>query len=185
MTPGVERRSLAIMPLGPTAGAAWFSASVAPVDDLQALAGELRGAAGMLHARAREILWRDAGDPLTAKVPLPPALDARCRDARIFAVHAPRRHQEIVAEVASATTCPLTFAMNFTEDLRAVATLEGGRRVAAPVFPGYGALASVLVPAGATAVSVRAEPVRLRWAFAFVALGMACCAGAAGLTRFG
>jgi hypothetical protein len=129
----------------------------------------------------REVLWRNAADPLAASAPLPSTLDARCRDARVTAVHAPRRGQEIVAEVSTAATCPLTLAMNFSEDLRALTTLANGSRVDAPLFPGYGTLATVLVPSGATVVSVRAEPVRLPWAFASVALGLTCAAVAAWL----
>jgi hypothetical protein len=49
------------------------------------------------------------------------------------------------------------------------------------VFPGYGALASVLAPAGAIEIHVCSEPPRLPWAPAGGALGLACCAGAAAL----
>ena len=65
------------------------------------------------------------------------------------------------------------------EDLRASAVLGDGRRLSVAVFPGYGALASGLAPAGATEIRVHAEPPRLPWAPAWAALGLACCAGAA------
>jgi hypothetical protein len=174
---------LGLAPLGPTAGPAWFSASVAATENLPALARELRGAGDQLHARVHDVLWRDSADRLAAGAALPLALDARCRDARVVAVHAPRRSAQIVAEVATAAACPLTFATNFTEELRAAAVLDGGRRIALPVFPSYGALASVLVPGGATAIELRAEPVRLPGTSAWIVLGLACCAGAAWLTR--
>jgi hypothetical protein len=177
-------RRLGIRPLGPTAGPAWFSASVARAeDDLAALARQLRESGELLHARAREVLWRDGADPLAASAAVPPALDDRCRDARVAAVRAPRHGREIVAEVATAAACPLTFATNFTEELRATAVREDGRRVAVHVFPGYGALASMVVPPGTTAIHLHAEPVRLPWAAGWVVLGLACCAGAAWLTR--
>ena len=66
----------------------------------------------------------------------------------------------------------------FTEDLRAWAIVAGGRVVDLPVFPGYGALASVIVPAGATDVHLRAEPPRLPFAGAWMGLGLACWATA-------
>jgi hypothetical protein len=177
----VPPQRLAITPLGATAGPAWFSASVVGVDDLGALARELRAAGDTLHLRAREVLWRSDADALAAGVPT--TIDARCRDARVVAVLAPRHGGAIVATVAGVAACPLTIATNFTEDLRATATLEGGRRVAVLVFPAYGALAGVLVPAGTTAISLDAEPVRLSWAPAWMALGIACCGAAAWLAR--
>jgi hypothetical protein len=69
--------------------------------------------------------------------------------------------------------------MNFTEDLCASAVLGDGWRLPVTVFPGYGALGSVLAPAGATEIRVHAEPPRLSGAPAWAALGLACCAGAA------
>jgi hypothetical protein len=179
----VPPQRLAITALGPTAGPAWFSVSVSRADDLTALARELRESGDTLHLRVRQVLWHDGADPLAASAPLPSQLDDRCRDARVAAVHAPRRSSHIVAEVATAAACPLTFATNFTEDLRAMAVLAGGVELAVPVFPAYGALAGVWVPAGATMIRLRAQPVQLPWAGAWVALGIACCAGAAWLTR--
>ena len=97
----------------------------------------------------------------------------------MLSVEAPWRARQIVARTETTAACPLTFAMNFTEDLRAGAVLGDGRRLPVVVFPGYGALASVLAPAGATEIRVHAEPPRLPWAPAWAALGLACCAGAA------
>jgi hypothetical protein len=171
-----------VSPLGPTAGPAWFSASVVTVGDVATLARELGAAGETLHVRAREVVWRDGTDPRVAAVAIP-ALGAGCRDARVSAVRAPRRGPAIVAETVTAAACPLTFAANFTDDLRAAAVLADGRRVDVPVFPAYGALAGVLAPGGATAIHLRAEPVRLPWAAVWVALGLACCAAAAWLAR--
>jgi hypothetical protein len=174
-----SRNRLALNPLGPAAGPAWFSASVTRARDLAALAGELRAAGEGLHQRAGEVLWLDGADPLTAGAALPAALDRGCRDARVLSVEAPRPARQIVARTETTAVCPLTFAMNFTEDLRASAVLGDGRRLPVAVFPGYGALASVLAPAGSAEIRVHAEPPRLPWALAWAALGLACCAGAA------
>lgn len=179
----VPPQRLAITPLGPTAGPAWFSASVSRAADLASLTRDLRAAGETLHLRVREVVWRNGADPLASGAPLPATLDARCRDARVVAVHTRRHHPEIVAEIATAAACPLTFAANFTEDLRATAVLEGGRRIPVPVFPAYGALASVSVPGGATAIHLGVEGPRLPWAAAWIALGIACCGGAAWLAR--
>jgi hypothetical protein len=174
-----SRSRLSLDPQGAVAGPAWFSASIARVRDLPALARELRGAGEQLHARVTEVLWLDESDPLVKAVALPATVDGRCRGARVAGVEATRRGGRVVARTTAATACPLTFAMNVTEDLRATAVLgDGGRRRLA-VVPGYGALASVLVPEGTVEVVVEAESPRLPLAAAWSALGLACCAGAA------
>ena len=175
------RGRLAVNPLGPTAGPAWFSASTVRLDSLGALARELRGAGETLGRRATEVLWIDGSDPLATRADVPPTLDPRCRDARVLQVAAPRRAHEIVATTSTAAACPVTFATNFTEDLRATAVLAEGRRVDVMPFPGYGALTSVVAPAGTIEIRLRAEPSTLPLAIAWVALGLACWGAAAWL----
>jgi hypothetical protein len=171
-----------VTPLGPTAGPAWFSASVTRVEDLAALVRELRRPGATLYTRVREVSWHVATDlPATPEI----APDTRCRDAAVTKVEAPRHGGAIVAHVETSARCPLTLATNFTEDLRATAVLADGRRMAVPVSPAYGALAFVMVPAGATAIHLGAEPVQLPYAIGWVALGLACCAGAVWRTRIG
>jgi hypothetical protein len=180
-----EPRSLVITPLGPTAGAAWFSAKSVRADNVSALAKDLRAPGDALHAAVREILWFDTSDPLTVSAPSPRDVDGRCGEARVTAVTASRHRQEITADVATAVKCPLTFATNFTEDLTAVAELESGVQLVVPVFPGYGALASVVVPAAARRITLLAQPVRLPWALMWVVAGVTCCTGAAWLITSG
>jgi hypothetical protein len=170
---------LTVSPLGPTAGPAWFSAALERAPDLPALAAELRAAGERLHARAVEVVWVDGSDA-TATGPAA-SRDPRCGAARVQRVHAPRRASEIAATVTTPETCPLTLAMNFTEDLRALAVFADGRQQPLPVFPGYGALASVIVPAGTAEVRVHIEPPRLPWPAAWVGLGLVCCVAAAAL----
>ena len=129
-----------VTPLGPTAGPAWFSASVTRVEDLAALVRELRRPGATLYTRVREVSWHVATDlPATPEI----APDTRCRDAAVTKVEAPRHGGAIVAHVETSARCPLTLATNFTEDLRATAVLADGRRMAVPVSPAYGALAFV------------------------------------------
>jgi hypothetical protein len=172
------RGRLALNPLGATAGPAWFSASMVRLDDLAAVARALRGAGDSLGPRAAEVLWLDGSDALVTRAAAPAPLDPRCRQAQVLTVAAPRRTLEIVATTQTTAACPLTFATSFTEDLRATAIVAGGRPVNLPVFPGYGAVASVVAPAGATEVHLRAEPPRLPLAAVSVVLGLACCAAA-------
>jgi hypothetical protein len=170
---------LALSPLGPTAGSAWFSASTVRLENLAAVARELRGAGETLGRRTKEVLWIDDSDLLAARADVPATIDERCREARILAVDAPHRGHAIVATISTDATCPFTFATNFTEDLRVTVVLASGRRAALNPFPGYGALTSVIAPAMATEIRLQAEPPRLPLAIGWVALGLACW-GAAG-----
>jgi len=175
------RGRLALTPLGPTAGPAWFSASTTRLNDLTALARELRAAGDSLAHRASEVLWLDNTDPLAARADVPPTLDPRCCEAQVHKVSAPRRSHEIVATTSTPAACPLTFATNFTEDLRATAVLSDGRRMDLTPFPAYGALTAVVAPAGTAQLSLRADPPKLPFAIAWLALGLTCCAAAAWL----
>ena len=85
-----SRGRLSLEPLGATAGAAWFSASVARLPDLAALAVELRGAGERLHERAAEVLWLDGSDARVSAVAVVEA-DRQCREARVSQVDATTR----------------------------------------------------------------------------------------------
>jgi hypothetical protein len=178
--PAPSSGRLTVSPLGPTAGPAWFSVSLERARDLPALAAELRAAGERLHERAVDVLWVDGSDAIAATVPAV-VRDTRCGAARVQRVHAPRRAREIVATVTTPATCPLTLAMNFTEDLRAVAVFADGHQQSLTVFPGYGALASMIVPAGSAEVRVHVEPPRLPWPAVWAGLGVAGCVAAAAL----
>jgi hypothetical protein len=180
-TPG-GGRALTVTPLGPTAGAAWFSAGVVRLGGLPELVRELRAAGDELHTHVREVLWLDASDPLAARATTATP-DARCREALVREVTAPRRGPAIVARVTTPADCPLTFAANFTEDLRARASLADGHEVTLAVYPAYHALAGVVVPRGATSIRLHAEPVRLPGGAAWVVLGVALCVTAVWLTH--
>lgn len=176
--------SLALSDAGPTAGPAWFSASVSRVGDIQSLARELLRSGDSLHERLGEVMWVVEGDPFASAVPWL-HVDPLCAEARVTHVDASPRDGEILAEVESAATCPLAFATNFTEDLRATVVTRDGRRLPAPVFPAYGSLAAVLAPEGASQVRLRAAPASLPWPMAWPAIGAGCCLGAACLALRG
>jgi hypothetical protein len=74
--------------------------------------------------------------------------------------------------VRTEADCPLTFATNYADNLRASAVV-GEARVRANVFAAYGALAGVWVPAGASEVHVQAVPTRLPAAPLWRLLGVA------------
>ncbi|HVR71855.1 MAG TPA: hypothetical protein VMT87_13520, partial [Vicinamibacteria bacterium] len=168
---------------GPTAGPAWFSAGVARTWRYQDLREELRRPADGLHNEARRTLWLMADDLHVWRAHLPEALVPECAGARVLGVEALRGGGGARAEVGAPADCPLTFAMNYAENLRATALAADGRTVPAQVFPAYGALAAVWVPRGATEVRVRAVPTRLPFAPVWRGLGFALLLAAAVAAR--
>jgi hypothetical protein len=173
--------SLTLGSLGPTAGPAWFSASLSRLSKLDGLADTLLAAGETLYQQLSRAMWLVDSDALTKRAPQDYEADSKCAQARVIQVQASRRGHEFTAEVTTDAACPLTLAMNFTEDLRATAVLADGQRPAVPVFPAYGALTGVIVPSHAQKILVRAEPPRLPMAPAWAALGMAICLGAMAL----
>jgi hypothetical protein len=163
---------------GPTAGPAWFSAGIARTWRYQDLREELRRPTDGLHREARRRLWLMADDLHVWRAHLPEALDPRCAEAEVLAVEARRGGDGVHARVRVPADCPLTFAMNYAETLRATAIGSGGT-VPARVFPAYGALAAVWVPAGSGDVYVHAVPTRLPLAALWRALGLGLLLAAA------
>jgi hypothetical protein len=153
------------------AGPAWFSASFVRVDTYAALGQELLAVGDDLGRQAHETLWVVTADPSVEAAPLPPVADAACGTARVRDVRARRGGAGASATVEVPADCPLTFAMTYAETLRAEAIGTDGSRRAAAVFPAYGALAAVWVPAGTSEVRIAAVPPRLPWPVAWTGLG--------------
>jgi hypothetical protein len=163
---------------GPTAGPAWFSAGIARTWRYQDLREELRRPADGLHNMARRTLWLMADDLHVWRAHLPEAADPLCAQAQVLGVEARWGDNGARAAVRAPADCPLTFAMNYADNLRATAFLPEGS-VPARVFPAYGALAGVWVPRGATHIRVEAAPTLLPFAVLWRALGIALLAGVA------
>jgi hypothetical protein len=178
------RGSLSVSPAKPAAGPAWFSRSLSHLPDTAALARELLVPADELYARVSETVWVVDADPLPAPAALAAGVDPTCAAARLETVDAPIGAPKWTARVeAVEAECPLVFASNFTEDLRAEVVSSGGRHGPAPVFPAYGALAGVVVPAGTREVRLFAEPPLLPWSVAWPIAGCALCAASLVLGR--
>jgi hypothetical protein len=153
------------------AGPAWFSAGLTRVDSYAALGRDLLAVGDDLGRRAHEALWLVTTDPRVAAARLPVSVDPACASARVREVRARRGTSGVAAVVEVPADCPLTFAMNYAETLRATATVAGQSRPAT-VFPAYGALAAVWVPAGATEVHVEAAVTSLPWPAAWGVVGL-------------
>ena len=166
----------AVRPLIETAGPAWFATRVRHAESFTALGRELVSLREDLALQARRTVWLVDADPRVARAALPEPVDVRCAAARVDGVETPGGTTIVVAHVSSPADCPLTFAMNYAETLRAVARGSDGRTRAADVFPSYGALAGVWVPKGASEVQVTAHVVRPPWPGLCRAFGVALLA---------
>jgi hypothetical protein len=166
----------AVRPLMETAGPAWFTARLIRVESFAALGHQLVSLRDGLAAEARRATWLVEADPMVARAGLPPSVDARCVDARADGVDAPGGATIAITRVDSPADCPITFAVNYAETLRATAVMAGGRTRTAAVFPSYGALAGVWVPRGASEVRLVAEVPRPPLPALWPALGAALLA---------
>ena len=138
-----------VVPQGPTAGPAWFSERVEPVASMEALAEHLRAAGDTLHESVRRTLWVVAADEAASALP---AASGRCDAAAVSAVHA-SHGGDLAVEVRTSADCPLTLATNYAESLTAKVRRRGAWEKAR-LFPAYGALLGVWIPAGTTDVAV-------------------------------
>ncbi|HET8645852.1 MAG TPA: hypothetical protein VFO85_10205, partial [Vicinamibacteria bacterium] len=139
---------VAMEPLAPTAGPAWFSERTQAAGSVQDLAERLRGLETDVVGRLRSVAWVVDTDP--AARALPPA--GECGAAAVTAVQATAAGT-ITVSVDGARDCPLTIATTFAESLRGRARVAGAWRDAR-LFPVYGALLGAWVPEGATEVVI-------------------------------
>jgi len=154
---------------GPTAGAAWFPASIAEDGRLEDLAATLLAWGDATHLEARGTLRTVATDEATRG--LLRVLPADCARSEVDATE-PASDDTLVLGVGvkAAADCPLVMATNYAEALEAWGHGSGGR-ARLRTFPAYGALLGVVVPAGTTRVEVRPRPWPPPWTLAVAGLG--------------
>ena len=165
-----DKRQLAITPLGPTPGPAWFSSRLDRVEGFDSLASRLRS----------EIEGLDRA-LFVVRARLPAELPTSCAEAHVIRVAT--AEEGVTAEVETPGDCPLTIALNFAESLVATASFADGRKEAATVFPAYGALTAVWVPGGAREVHVGPTSRQPAWTIACLVLGVTGLAFAFFLAR--
>src|SRR5262249_46466755 len=123
-----------------------------------------------------ETLWTVASDP-AADLPSPRGPAAACEKARVRSLEPTGRADAYRIKIdAPEADCPLTIATNYADDLSARARLSDGSERELRVFPAYGALTGVLVPAGAQEIAFEAHPDLPLWARIFGLLGLALSA---------
>jgi hypothetical protein len=159
-------KKVRLNPMMETAGPAWFSSKVAMTTSITEVAALLKSRIHLPPLEFVEVL------PIVTSDGKVPAQDLQskdisvCKAARIKTpVDMGSDRQSFSVTVESPNTCPLTFAMNYSEMLRARAQSDSGAQDL-QVFPGFGSLATAMIPQGTYAVEIWAEPydhVALRW----------------------
>lgn len=168
----LDPRGAVVRPLVQTAGPAWFSATVVPVSSPSALARRLRAESDTLHDRAHEIVWVVESDPFVAAAGPARLEGARCEGGRVDAIETALRGQHVRVRVAPSSPCPLTIAMSYAENLRAIGRARDGGVQPLVTFPAYGALLGVWVPDGVERVDIDLVPPELPFALAWRVLGI-------------
>jgi hypothetical protein len=149
---------LRLSPIGETAGPAWFSASIARVAGMEQLATALHAEEKNLATVAHRESWIVDTDEAVVAAQLPSTVSPDCERAAVRAVRAEIGGQVIELGVDVPADCPLTVATNYAIDLRATTDSRP-----LTVFPAYGALTGIWVPAGTRVVVLAAEPVVPTW----------------------
>jgi len=162
-----EGKRLRLSPVGDTAGPAWFSASLTRVGTLTELATAVHTAGPGLAAEAHRQAWIVTSDRAVTAASLPDVVSPECARASVTNVEAAIGSQRFRLGVDSPAACPLTVAENFASDLTAAAD---GQPVT--LFPAYGALTGVWVPAGAHEVVIEARAIIPWWSRAAWVLGL-------------
>jgi hypothetical protein len=173
-------QGLLVRDLPPTPGESWFSATLEYRKSLEELATTLRrnAEAGDL----KRTLWVVSSDPRVGALEEIGASDV-CARSSVSSVRAVRGGQRFTVHVDSPATCPLTLATNYSTILRATGEDASGRESPLRLFPGYGALTSVIVPEGTKAVTVFAVAYLPWWARVLQVAGLAGMVGAALWTK--
>ena len=151
---------------GATAGPAWFPAALAIDADWSSLARSLLDWGDATHERARAELRMLDVDVRAAG--FKPSLAPECAAATVRSLRA--EGNALRVEVTTQAACPLVLAMNYGGVLEAWGG-QGGARVAMPIFPAYGALLGVTVPAGTTEVTIAPRPWPPPWTLLIAAAG--------------
>ncbi|HEY5951448.1 MAG TPA: hypothetical protein VIV40_38405, partial [Kofleriaceae bacterium] len=157
-----------------TPGPAWFPASIETIASAADMRERLRAPASDAPSLLRTTGW------LLARDRAPFAVSPACAGAVVEAAGTDELGQLAAFDVKSPDACPLIVATNYVSTFRATATVDGAAHDA-EVFPIDVALTAIVVPRGATRVTLAPEvsaPVAAYIAaiVGLLALGAACIA---------
>jgi hypothetical protein len=163
---------------GETAGEAWFSKRVLPVDSWEALASNLRLHGDQLYEALHRVTWILKDDLRLAGATAKSQVQRRCDTATISGVQAGPGGQLVTLDIKNTDdVCPLTVSMNYSTLLEARGRILG-REIPLVSFPANGALLGIMVPPGVDRITIEAAARTPWYAYASMALGLILSAGA-------
>ena len=148
--------------LGPTLGPAWFSEYVVWKDSWVDLASELPAAI------PNDLLMLEFDEMARAAKTELSADFKGCKDAKVLEHEMGADRQTFIFKTSAPKDCPMTVAMNYSEMLKA--RTDSGENL--NLFPGNGALTSIVVPAGEQEITVYAQAYEPVWIKALGYLGL-------------
>ena len=155
--------TLRVNRLGPKAGPAWFSQSVIETDSLESLATQIWNAGDHLTDQTKEKMWVLGSDSKVqaAAQSINPArsLNPLCAGAKVISTDAHMRDQNLTINVESPANCPLTISANYNSQM--IAHLDHQSPI--ELFPAYGALVAMVIPAGSHTIDLTTVPLIPGW----------------------
>jgi hypothetical protein len=164
--------------LGPTLGPAWFSGAFERSGSFDQIAQSLHQAEGGLMTHLSRVAYLLEGDDAIPNELQGKEVNPVCQSAQVKKVSAPIRSQRFELDVESPTDCPLTVAMNFATTLESRGFDSDGREVELKLYPAYGALTGVWVPASVKKVIIQPRLIlplwsRIAWVMGWLLLAVA------------
>ena len=164
--------------LGPTLGPAWFSGAFERSGSFDQIAQSLNHAEGGLMPHLSRVAYLLQGDDAIPNELQGKEVNPVCQSAQVKKVSAPIRSQRFELDVETPTDCPLTVAMNFATTLESRGFDSDGREVELKLYPAYGALTGVWVPASVKKVIIQPGLIlslwsRIAWVMGWLLLAVA------------
>jgi len=149
--------------LGPTLGPAWFSSAFERSGSFDQIAWSLHQAEDRLMSHLSRVAYLLEGDEAIPIEIQCKEVNPACQSAQVKEVSAPIRSQRFELDVNTPRDCPLTVAMNFATTLESRGVDLEGNEVELQIYPVYGALTGVWVPASVKKVIIEPRVILPLW----------------------
>ena len=145
-TISLKNGTLELKKLEEPLGKAWFSTQLDSAKNIKEIAAALLEKRRKKISMAGSIIYSLDENYMKEVIEFQP--NPVCSEAKIIEVKSLSVRDELLILVNTNATCPLVASMNFADNLRATIKLKDGSIVEKKIFPAYGSLAGIVVPAG-------------------------------------
>jgi hypothetical protein len=153
-----ENSNLLIKKLPPTLGSAWFSQKIIPVPSIQALIAQFHNNRNLLIDALKQETWIVSTDSVFNQILVPTSYSDECKYSEVHQINALWDTQSIHLKVKNnGNSCPLNVSMNYSPILSAYASMSDQRKLPLTLFPSYGAITGLIVPAKTEEITITAS----------------------------